>query len=151
MTCKITERSASHDKQKRPDSVLRPALCCRIGAAWRGTDRILNGWIEADVFNIILIALALAIAAESAYTGIRLYKAVQADGERDVDVFADRLLSVDRIVIAAAFLLAAACCVPDIVEHGLRSSYTVLAVLAIALGAIFFLRRGQSAEQQRGT
>ena len=30
-----------------------------IGAAWRGTDRILNGWIEADVFNIILIALAL--------------------------------------------------------------------------------------------
>ena len=40
------------------------------GAAWRGTARILNGWIEADVFNIILIALeAWAIAAESAYTG----------------------------------------------------------------------------------
>ena len=69
---------------------------------------------------------------------------MQADGERDVDVFADRLLSVDRIVIAAAFLLAAACCVPDIVEHGLRSSYTVLAVLAIALGAIFFYAEGKA-------
>ena len=95
--------------------------------------------------------LALAIAAESAYTGIRLYKAVQADGERDVDVFADRLLSVDRIVIAAAFLLAAACCVPDIVEHGLRSSYTVLAVLAIALGAIFFYAEGKARSNSEET
>lgn len=122
-----------------------------IGAAWRGTGRILNGWIEADVLNIILIALALAIAAESAYTGIRLYKAVQADGERDVDVFADRLLSVDRIVIAVGMLLAAACCVPDIVEHGLRSSYTVLAVLAIALGAIFFYAEGKARSNSEET
>ena len=136
MTCKNAERSASHDKQKRPDSVLRPALCCRAGA---------------DVFNIILIALALAIAAESAYTGIRLYKAVQADGERDVDVFADRLLSVDRIVIAVGMLLAAACCVPDIVEHGLQSSYTVLAVLALALGAIFFYAEGKARSNSEET
>ena len=71
--------------------------------------------------------------------------------EGDVDVFADRLLSVDRIVIAAAFLLAAACCVPDIVEHGLRSSYTVLAVLAIALGAIFFYAEGKARSNSEET
>ena len=122
-----------------------------LGAAWRGTARILNGRSEVDVFNIILIVLALAIAVESAYTGIRLYKAMQTDSEGDIDVFADRLLSVDRIVIAAAFLLAAACCVPDIVEHGLRSSYTVLAVLALALGAIFFYAEGKARSNSEET
>lgn len=120
-----------------------------LGAAWRGTDRILNGWIEVDAFNIILIALALAIAAESAYTGIRLYKALHTGEEGDVDVFADRLLSVDRIVIAAGMLLAAVCCVPEIVEHGLDSSYTVLAGLALALGAIFFYAEGKARSTER--
>ena len=115
-----------------------------LGAAWRGTDRLLNGWIEVDAFNIILIALALAIAAESAYTGIRLYKALHTGEEGDVDVFADSLLSVDRIVIAAGMLLAAVCCVPGIVEHGLDSSYTVLAGLALFLGAMSFYAEGKA-------
>ena len=115
-----------------------------LGAAWRGTDRLLNGWIEVDAFNIILIALALAIAAESAYTGIRLYKALHTGEEGDVDVFADSLLSVDRIVIAAGMLLAAVCCVPEIVEHGLDSSYTVLAGLALFLGAMSFYAEGKA-------
>lgn len=122
-----------------------------LGAAWRGTDRILNGWIEVDAFNIILIALALAIAAESAYTGIRLYKALHTGEEGDVDVFADRLLSVDRIVIAVGMLLAAVCCVPEIVEHGLDSSYTVLAGLALALGAIFFYAEGKARSNSEET
>lgn len=122
-----------------------------LGAAWRGTDRLLNGWIEVDAFNIILIALALAIAAESAYTGIRLYKALHTGEEGDVDVFADSLLSVDRIVIAAGMLLAAVCCVPEIVEHGLDSSYTVLAGLALALGAIFFYAEGKARSNSEET
>ena len=113
---------------------------------------MLSGWVKPDIFDILYVLLGLAIVIESAYRGLKLYELQKrARDDAQVGVFTDRVLSVDRIVIAAVFLLAAACCVPDIVEHGLGSSYTVLAVLAIALGAIFFYAEGKARSNSEET
>ena len=123
-----------------------------LGLLYMWLFRMLSGWVKPDIFDILYVLLGLAIVIESAYTGLKLYKLQKrARDDAQVGVFTDRVLSVDRIVIAAAFLLAAACCVPDIVEHGLQSSYTVLAVLAIALGAIFFYAEGKARSNSEET
>ena len=114
--------------------------------------RLGAGWAEPDVFNVLHILLGLAIVIESAYTGLKLYKLQKrAENDEDVDVFTDRVLSADRIVIAAGMLLAAVCCVPEIVEHGLDSSYTVLAGLALFLGAMSFYAEGKARSNSEET